>query len=71
MDALKTEARAVVVYRGYWLSSPFEREIRVVQHWHRTPPSQDWYIRPDFDALLSPKDVSREPAAAPAMLLER
>ena len=61
IDALRTNARVVVVYRGYSLSSPFEREFRVVQQWRRTPPSQNWYISPDFDGMLSPKDVSRDP----------
>ncbi|MBW2244013.1 MAG: hypothetical protein JRH01_18690 [Deltaproteobacteria bacterium] len=69
MDALRTQARVVVVYRGYSLSSPFEREFRVVQQWKRTPPSQNWYITPDFDGLLSPKDVSREPSQ-PASLIQ-
>jgi hypothetical protein len=58
IDALRTKARVVVVYRGYWLSSPFEREIRVVQQWRRAVPTQDWYVTPDFDGLLSPPDVS-------------
>jgi hypothetical protein len=58
IDALRTKARVVVMYRGYWLSSPFEREMRVVQQWRRAVPTQDWYVTPDFDGLLSPPDVS-------------
>ena len=50
----RTQATAVVRFRGYWLSSPFEREIRVVQRWRRQVPTQNWYVTPDFDALLGP-----------------
>jgi hypothetical protein len=70
-NAMRSEAQAVVVYRGYSLSQPFEREIRIVQQWSRQPPSQKWYVTPDFDGLLSPRDVSREPSPAPASLIER
>lgn len=59
IDSASTEARAVVVIRGYWLSSPFEREKRIVQKWRRVG-SVDWFVTPDFDALLTPaRDVSR------------
>jgi hypothetical protein len=54
IDRAKTSATAVVQYRGYWLSSPFEREIRVVQRWRRQVPTQNWYVTPDFDTLLGP-----------------
>ena len=54
IDPAKTRATAVVHYRGYWLSSPFEREIRVVQHWRRKVPTHTWYVTPDFDTLLGP-----------------
>ena len=54
IDPLRTEATVVVKYRGYWLSSPFEREIVAVQRWRRRVPSQTWYVTPDFDALLEP-----------------
>jgi len=54
INAGRTEATAVVLFRGYSLSSPFEREIRVVQRWRRQVPSQNWYVTPDFDALLGP-----------------
>ena len=36
------------------LSSPFEREMRVVQRWRRQVPTHNWYVTPDFDALLDP-----------------
>ncbi len=54
IDPAKTRATAVVQYRGYWLSSPYEREIRVVQRWRRQVPTQNWYVTPDFDTLLGP-----------------
>ncbi len=47
-------ATATVRYRGYWLSSPFEREVRVTQQWRREAPSQRWYVTPDFDQLIDP-----------------
>jgi hypothetical protein len=56
INPTRTEATAVVHYRGYWLSSPFEREIRVVQRWRRQVPTHDWYVTPDFDALLDPPE---------------
>jgi hypothetical protein len=52
IDPLRIEALAVVRFKGYWLSSPFEREIRITQRWRRTPPSQQWYVTPDLDALI-------------------
>jgi len=69
IDALRTKARAIVVYRGYWLWSPFEREVRVAQQWRRAVASQDWYVTPDFDGLLSAEDVSRE-LTPPASLIQ-
>jgi len=54
INAGRTQATAVVLFRGYSLSSPFEREIRVVQQWRRQVPTQNWYVTPDFDALLGP-----------------
>lgn len=53
-DAARTKATAVVGYRGYWLSSPFEQKARVVQRWRRLAPSQNWYVTPDFSNLLTP-----------------
>ncbi len=55
-------AEAVVVYRGYWLSSPFEREIQVVQHWYRQR-SFDWMVEPDLDAVVAGPGSSQPPAA--------
>jgi len=54
INPARTEATAVVRYRGYWLSSPFERELRVVQRWRRKVPTHNWYVTPDFDTLLDP-----------------
>jgi hypothetical protein len=44
----------VVRCRGYWLSSPFEREMRVFQRWRRQVPAHNWYVTPDFEALFGP-----------------
>lgn len=49
-----TEARAVVRYEGYWLSSPFQQEIEVVQQWRRAAPSQTWFVTPELDELVTP-----------------
>ena len=54
MDGLRTQATARVRYRGYWLSSPFEREVVVVQHWRREVPTQRWFVTPDFETMLGP-----------------
>jgi hypothetical protein len=40
-----------LVYRGYWLSAPFERELPMTQRWRRDATTQLWYVRPDFEAL--------------------
>jgi hypothetical protein len=55
-------AEAVIVYRGYWLSSPFEREIRVVQHWYRQR-SFAWMVVPDLDAVVAGPGSPQPPAA--------
>jgi len=54
INATRTRATAVVRYRGYFLSSPFEREVRVVQQWRREVPTQRWYVTPPLEALLEP-----------------
>lgn len=54
IDTARRNATAVVRYRGYWLSSPFEQEIVAVQRWRRAAPTENWYVTPDFDALLDP-----------------
>jgi hypothetical protein len=54
INPARTEATAVVLFRGYWLSSPYEREIRVVQRWRRQVPTQNWFVTPDLPALLGP-----------------
>lgn len=66
IDALRAKATAVVVFRGYWLSSPYEREMRAVQHWRRELPTQNWFVTPDFESLLTPPAPTswRAPAAA-------
>ena len=54
MNPARTEATAHVTLRGYWLSSPFEQEVRAVQKWRRAAPTQNWYVTPDWSALLEP-----------------
>ncbi|MGH0032845.1 MAG: hypothetical protein ACQGVC_23875 [Myxococcota bacterium] len=54
LDPLKANATARVTFRGYWLSSPYEREVEAVQRWRREVPTQNWYVTPDFEALLGP-----------------
>jgi hypothetical protein len=56
IDPLRTKATAVVLYKGYWLSSPYERELRIVQRWRREVPTHDWYVTPDFERMLNPSD---------------
>ena len=63
MDPLRSEAVAVVVFRGYWLSSPYEREMRVVQRWRRVLPTQNWFVTPDLEAMITPPG----PAPLPTM----
>jgi hypothetical protein len=65
MDALRAEAVAVVVFRGYWLSSPYEREIRIVQRWRRELPSQNWLVTPDLDAMITPPGPAPLPTIEP------
>lgn len=43
----------VVLYKGYWLSSPFERRIRVVQNWRRASLTAPWYVTPDLETILA------------------
>jgi hypothetical protein len=57
-----TPACRLLVYRGYWLSSPFEREVRVVQQW-RQQRSFDWVVEPDLDALMAGPGSSQPPAS--------
>ena len=52
LDVLATKATVVVVYKGYFLNSPYEREMRLVQKWRRAVPTQNWYVTPELDKLL-------------------
>ena len=53
IDAMRRQATAIVRYQGYSLSSPFPREIVSVQRWRREVPTENWYVTPDFEALLA------------------
>jgi hypothetical protein len=61
----RKSAEAVVVYRGYWLASPYEREIQVVKHW-RQEKTFVWVVAPDLDAVVAGPGSS-QPPAAPAL----
>ena len=66
IDPMRTQAVVEVVYRGYWLSSPFEREVTVTQRWRRAVPTQQWYVTPDLGAILDPPGAGSGVAAPPA-----
>jgi hypothetical protein len=51
IDELETSATVTVRWRGFWLDSPFEREIRTTQRWRRAFPTQNWYVTPELEAL--------------------
>jgi hypothetical protein len=52
IDSRRANATVQVRYRGYWLSSPIEREVTVTQRWRRDVPTDDWYVTPEFDDVL-------------------
>lgn len=65
LDELGTTAIATVRWRGHWLDSPFERELRITQHWRRDEPTQRWYVTPELEALgANLEQVRRAPAAS-------
>ena len=49
-------------YSGFWLSSPFERDIRVVQRWYRQG-AFDWMVVPDLDVVVAGPGTAQPPAA--------
>ena len=65
LDELGTTAIATVRWRGHWLQSPFERELRTTQRWRRDETSQKWYVTPELEALgANLEQVRRAPAAS-------
>lgn len=65
VDERGTTAIATVRWRGHWLRSPFERELRTTQHWRRAEPGNTWYITPELDAFeASPEQMRGAPAAS-------
>lgn len=65
VDERGTSAIATVRWRGHWLQSPFERELRTTQRWRRDEPSQNWYVTPELEALgANLEQVRRAPAAS-------
>ena len=65
VDEVGTTAIVTVRWRGHWLSSPFERELRTTQRWRRDEPSQKWYVTPELEALgANLEQIRRAPAAS-------
>jgi hypothetical protein len=54
IDPMRTQAQATVVYTGYWLSSPYEREIEVIQRWRLEVATRNWYVTPPLETMLDP-----------------
>jgi hypothetical protein len=65
LDELGTAAIATVRWRGHWLQSPFERELRTTQRWRLDETSQRWFVTPELEALGANIDqLRRAPAAS-------
>lgn len=65
VDEAGTTAIATVRWRGHWLQSPFERELRTTQRWRRDEASQSWYVTPELEALgANLEQIRRAPAAS-------
>jgi hypothetical protein len=65
LDESGTTAVATVRWRGHWLDSPFERELRTTQRWRRDEATRQWFVTPELEALGANLDeVRRAPAAS-------
>ena len=64
VDEFGTTALATVRWRGHWLRSPFERELRTTQHWRRDEPSLHWFVTPELEALGANLEQMRGAPAA-------
>jgi len=65
VDEAGKTAIATVRWRGHWLQSPFERELRTTQRWRRDEASQSWYVTPELEALgANLEQIRRAPAAS-------
>ena len=65
LDDLGTTAIATVRWRGHWLQSPFERELRTTQRWRHDEPTRRWYVTPELEALgANLEQISPAPAAS-------
>jgi hypothetical protein len=49
LDEPRKHAVAIVVYQGYEVSMPVEREVVVTQHWRFDEGAGEWYVTPDAD----------------------
>jgi hypothetical protein len=65
VDETGNAAVATVRWRGHWLQSPFERQLRTTQRWRRDASSNTWYVTPELEALGANLDqLRRAPAAS-------
>jgi len=65
LDESGAAAVATVRWRGHWLNSPFERELRTTQRWRRDEATRQWFVTPELEALGANLDeVRRAPAAS-------
>ncbi len=51
IDEESGEATIHVTYTGYRTSSPFEVEVREIQHWKRSGIGNNWQVTPEFEGL--------------------
>jgi hypothetical protein len=51
LEPLGKTATATVSYSGYWLASPFVRDLVVTQSWTYDATDRRWYVRPDIQRL--------------------
>jgi hypothetical protein len=49
LDAERTSATAMVVFDGYEVSMPVERQVVVTQRWRFDEDAGRWYVTPDAD----------------------
>jgi hypothetical protein len=49
LDSARTSATAVVMFLGYEVSMPVERQVMVTQRWRFDEKDGRWYVSPDAD----------------------
>ena len=55
MDSMHRESEVVVTYLGYRPNVMVEKKYTEKQSWHRSPPGNEWFVRPYF------VDIEEEP----------